>query len=106
MRKRAKIKRYGAAVLVMAFDENGQADTLERRLAVCKRSYHLLTEQAGFKPEDIIFDPNVFAVATGMKEHDNYAKDFIDSVKAIKEAMPLCQDQRRRQQCVVLLPWQ
>lgn len=90
LEKARKIRRYGAAVLVMAFDENGQADTLERRLAVCKRSYRLLTEQAGFKPEDIIFDPNVFAVATGMKEHDNYAKDFIDSVKAIKEAMPLC----------------
>lgn len=60
LEKARKIRRYGAAVLVMAFDENGQADTLERRLAVCKRSYRLLTEQAGFKPEDIIFDPNVF----------------------------------------------
>ncbi len=90
LEKARKLKRYGAAVLVMAFDEQGQADTVERRLAVCKRSYRLLTEEAGVRPEDIIFDPNVFAVATGMKEHDNYAKDFIDSVKAIKEAMPLC----------------
>ena len=90
LEKARKIRRYGAAVLVMAFDEQGQADTLERRVAVCRRSYKLLTEQADFPPEDIIFDPNVFAVATGMKEHDNYAKDFIDAVGILKKEMPLC----------------
>ena len=90
LEKARKIRRYGAAALVMAFDEQGQADTLERRIAVCRRSYKLLTEQAGFPPEDIIFDPNVFAVATGMKEHDNYARDFIDAVGILKKEMPLC----------------
>ena len=90
LEKARKIRRYGAAVLVMAFDEQGQADTLERRVSVCRRSYKLLTEQAGIPPEDIIFDPNVFAVATGMKEHDNYAKDFIDAVGMLKKEMPLC----------------
>ena len=90
LEKARKIRRYGGAALVMAFDEQGQADTLERRVAVCRRSFKLLTEQAGFPPEDIIFDPNVFAVATGMKEHDNYAKDFIDAVGILKKEMPLC----------------
>ena len=90
LEKARRIRRYGAAALVMAFDEQGQADTLERRVAVCRRSYKLLTEQAGFPPEDIIFDPNVFAVATGMKEHDNYARDFIDAVGILKKEMPLC----------------
>ncbi|OQA88843.1 MAG: Methionine synthase [Lentisphaerae bacterium ADurb.Bin242] len=90
LEKAEKIRRYGAAVLVMAFDEKGQADTLERRVDVCRRSYRLLTGKAGFPPEDILFDPNVFAVATGMKEHDSYAKDFIDAVKILKTEMPLC----------------
>ena len=90
LEKARKIRCYGAAVLVMAFDEQGQADTLERRISVCRRSYKLLTEQAGIPPEDIIFDPNVFAVATGMKEHDNYARDFIDAVGLLKKEMPLC----------------
>ena len=90
LEKARGIRRYGGAALVMAFDENGQADTLARRIAVCERSFRLLTEKANFPPEDIIFDPNVFAVATGMKEHDNYARDFIDAVGAIRKAMPLC----------------
>ena len=90
LEKALKIRKYGAAVLVMAFDENGQADTLDRRIEVCRRSYKLLTEQAGFPAEDILFDPNVFAVATGMKEHDNFAKDFIDAVGILKKEMPLC----------------
>ena len=81
---------YGAAILAMAFDEKGQADTVERRVEVCKRMYSLLTEKAGIPPEDIIFDPNVFAVATGMEEHRSYGADFIEAVRQIKEAMPLC----------------
>lgn len=90
LEKARKIRLYGAAVLIMAFDEQGQADTLERRVEVCRRSYKLLTEKLDFPPEDIIFDPNVFAVATGMKEHDSYAKDFIDAVKILKTEFPLC----------------
>ena len=82
------IKRYGAAVIVMAFDETGQADTRERKFEICKRSYKVLTQKAGFPPEDIIFDPNIFAVATGIDEHNNYAVDFIEAVKDIKENLP------------------
>ncbi|MCM2679967.1 methionine synthase [Echinimonas agarilytica] len=82
------IKRYGAAVIVMAFDEKGQADTRERKYEICKRSYEVLTQKAGFPPEDIIFDPNIFAVATGIDEHNNYAVDFIEAVKDIKENLP------------------
>lgn len=85
-----KVRRYGAAVLVMAFDEQGQADTLERRVQICERAYKLLTERLDFPPEDIIFDPNIFAIATGIEEHNSYAKDFIDSVKVIKEKLPHC----------------
>ncbi|MEO5330573.1 MAG: methionine synthase [Magnetococcus sp. YQC-5] len=81
-------RRYGAAVLIMAFDEQGQADTLERRLDICQRAYALLTQQAGFLPQEIIFDPNVFAVATGIPAHDRYALDFIMAVSRIKEALP------------------
>lgn len=88
--KACRARRYGAAVLVMAFDEKGQADTLQKRIEICRRSYKLLTEKAGFPPEDIIFDPNVFAIATGMKEHDNYAVDYIETCKLIKAEMPLC----------------
>lgn len=80
--------RYGAAVVVMAFDEKGQADTAARKIEICERSYRLLVEKVGFPPDDIIFDPNIFAVATGIEEHDNYAVDFIDATRAIKERLP------------------
>ena len=83
------VRRYGAAVVVMAFDERGQADTFERRVAVCQRAYDLLTRMAGFPPQDIIFDPNVLTVGTGMEEHANYAMDFIRATKWIKENLPL-----------------
>ena len=89
LEKARKAKLLGAAVLAMAFDEQGQADTVQRRVAVCERMYKLLTEKAAFAPEDIIFDPNVFAVATGMPEHDSCAADFIEAVKIIHEKMPL-----------------
>jgi 5-methyltetrahydrofolate--homocysteine methyltransferase len=82
------VRRYGAAVVVMAFDERGQADTVERKIEVCRRAYELLTEKAGFPPEDIIFDPNVLTVGTGMEEHANYAVDFIRATKWIKENLP------------------
>ena len=80
--------RYGAAVVVMAFDEQGQADTADRKVEICTRAYKILTEQVGFPPEDIIFDPNIFAVATGIEEHDNYAVDFIEAVRRIKQTLP------------------
>jgi len=80
--------KYGAAVIVMAFDENGQADSLEKKNAICKRSYDLLTEEIGFPAEDIIFDPNIFAVATGIEEHNNYAVDFIEACRFIKGNLP------------------
>jgi 5-methyltetrahydrofolate--homocysteine methyltransferase len=82
------IRRYGAAVVVMAFDEEGQATDVERRVAICRRAYRLLTEQAGFPPEDIIFDPNILTVATGIEEHNAYAKNFIEATRRIKEVMP------------------
>ncbi|TAJ09028.1 methionine synthase [Marinilabiliaceae bacterium JC017] len=84
----AKIKEYGAAVVVMAFDEKGQADTLERRQEICGRAYKLLTEKVNFPPEDIIFDPNILAIATGIEEHNNYGVDFIKATKWIKENLP------------------
>lgn len=80
---------YGAAVVVMAFDENGQADTLQRRVDICERAYKILTEQVGYDPQDIIFDPNIFAIATGLEEHNNYAVDFIEATRIIKQKMPL-----------------
>ncbi len=80
--------RFGAAVVVMAFDEAGQADTAARKIEICRRAYKILTEQVGFPPEDIIFDPNIFAVATGIEEHDNYAVDFIEATRAIKAELP------------------
>src|SRR3954470_20824045 len=80
---------YGASVIVMAFDEKGQADTKERKVEICHRAYKILTEQVGYEPQDIIFDPNIFAVATGIDEHNNYAVDFIEATKEIKELMPL-----------------
>lgn len=83
-----EILRFGAAAVVMAFDEKGQADTYERKIEICTRAYRLLTEEVGFPPEDIIFDPNIFAVATGIPEHDNYARDFIEAVKTIKDTLP------------------
>jgi 5-methyltetrahydrofolate--homocysteine methyltransferase len=83
-----KVRRYGAAVVVMAFDEQGQAETAERKFEICKRAYKLLTEKVGFPPEDIIFDPNIFAVATGIEEHSNYARAYIDATRRIKAELP------------------
>lgn len=83
------IRNYGAAVVVMAFDEKGQADTYDRKVEICRRAYRILTEEAGFAPEDIIFDPNIFAVATGIEEHDNYGVDFIEATRTIRQEMPL-----------------
>src|SRR5687768_11493351 len=80
--------RYGAAVVVMAFDEQGQADTADRKVEICERAYRILVDQVGFPPEDIIFDPNIFAVATGIEEHDNYAVDFIEATRRIKQMLP------------------
>ncbi|THF55358.1 MAG: methionine synthase, partial [Methylophaga nitratireducenticrescens] len=82
------VRRYGAAVIVMAFDEDGQADTRERKREICTRSYEILTEKVHFPPEDIIFDPNIFAVATGIDEHNNYAVDFIEATRDIKQSLP------------------
>lgn len=82
-------KNFGAAVVVMAFDEIGQADTKERKIEICSRAYKILTEEVGFNPQDIIFDPNIFAVATGIEEHNNYAVDFIEATREIKRRMPL-----------------
>ncbi|ELK8590121.1 TPA: methionine synthase [Vibrio vulnificus] len=82
------IRRYGAAVIVMAFDEVGQADTRERKLEICTKAYHILVDEVGFPPEDVIFDPNIFAVATGIDEHNNYAVDFIEAVADIKRDLP------------------
>ena len=80
---------YGASVIVMAFDEQGQADTMQRKVDICKRAYKILTEQVGYDPQDIIFDPNIFAVATGLEEHNNYGVDFIEATREIKRLMPL-----------------
>lgn len=85
-----KVLRYGAAAVVMAFDEAGQADTCARKVEICTRAYKVLTEQVGFPPEDIIFDPNIFAVATGIEEHDNYAVDFIEATRLVKNTLPHC----------------
>ncbi len=82
------VQRYGAAVIVMAFDEVGQADTKERKVEICTRAYNILTKQVGFAPEDIIFDPNIFAIATGIDEHNNYAVDFIEATREIKRTLP------------------
>ncbi|MDQ3073624.1 MAG: methionine synthase, partial [Bacteroidota bacterium] len=84
-----KVLQYGAAVVVMAFDEQGQADNYERRIAICERVYRILTEEVGFQPQDIIFDPNILTVATGIEEHNNYAVDYIRATKWIKENLPL-----------------
>ncbi|MBX2814545.1 MAG: methionine synthase [Saprospiraceae bacterium] len=82
------VRRYGAAVVVMAFDEEGQAETTERKVAICKRAYDILTDEVGFKPADIIFDPNIFAVATGIEEHNRYAINFIEATRLIKQKCP------------------
>src|SRR3982750_1245558 len=82
-------KSFGASVIVMAFDEIGQADTKERKVEICSRAYKILTEQVGYDPQDIIFDPNIFAIATGLEEHNNYAVDFIEATRIIKQKMPL-----------------
>ncbi|PCH95677.1 MAG: methionine synthase [Gammaproteobacteria bacterium] len=88
-RKQAElVRRYGAAMIVMAFDEEGQADTRKRKVEICQRAYHILVDEIGFPPEDIIFDPNIFAVATGIEEHNNYAVDFIEAVADIKKNLP------------------
>jgi 5-methyltetrahydrofolate--homocysteine methyltransferase len=81
-------RQYGAAIIVMAFDETGQADTYERKIEICERAYNLLTKTLDFPPEDIIFDPNIFAIATGIEEHNNYAVDFINATRWIKENLP------------------
>ena len=83
-----KIREYGAAAVIMAFDEKGQADTFERKIEICQRSYKILTEELAFPPQDIIFDPNILSIATGMEEHDNYAVDYINTVKWIKQNLP------------------
>ncbi|HQT81482.1 MAG: methionine synthase [Ferrovum sp. 37-45-19] len=88
LEKAKLVLRYGAAVIVMAFDELGQADTLDRKVDICTRSYHLLREKLDFPPEDIIFDPNVFAIATGIEEHNNYAVDFIEATRIIRQTLP------------------
>jgi len=82
------VRRYGAAVIVMAFDEKGQADTFQRKIDICARAYRILVDEVGFPPEDIIFDPNIFAIATGIAEHDNYAVDFIEATRWIKQHLP------------------
>ncbi len=83
-----KVKRYGASVVVMAFDEVGQADNYERRIEICERAYWILVNKVGFPPQDIIFDPNILTVGTGMEEHNNYAVDFINATRWIKEHLP------------------
>ncbi len=88
IRQATLVRRYGAAAVVMAFDEKGQADSFERKTQICERAYKVLTEQVGFAPEDIIFDPNIFAIATGIEEHDNYAVDFINATRWIKQRLP------------------
>jgi 5-methyltetrahydrofolate--homocysteine methyltransferase len=87
-RQATLVRRYGAAAVVMAFDEQGQADTYQRKIQICERAYRLLVDEVGFPPEDIIFDPNIFAIATGIEEHNNYAVDYIEAVKWIKANLP------------------
>jgi len=90
LRQARLVRAYGAAVVVMAFDEQGQADTAARKVEICTRAYQLLTERLDFPPEDIIFDPNIFAIATGIEEHDNYAVDFIEATRTIRATLPWC----------------
>ncbi len=102
--KARRVKRYGAAVVVMAFDQQGQADTVERKVEICERAYRLLTEQAGYDPSDIIFDPNILAIATGMEEHADFAKAFIDATRIIKRRLPGREGLGRRLEPLVRLP--
>ena len=88
IRQAKLVRRYGAASIIMAFDEEGQADTKERKIEICQRAYRILREKIGFPPEDIIFDPNIFAIATGIEEHDNYGVDFIEATREIKKTLP------------------
>lgn len=88
LRQAKLVRRYGAAAVVMAFDERGQADTFDRKIEICERAYRMLVDEVGFPPEDIIFDPNIFAIATGIEEHDNYAVDFINATRWIKQNLP------------------
>ena len=88
LEKARGIRRFGAGVVVMAFDEQGQAETVERKVAICERAYRLLTEQAGYAPEDLVFDPNILAVATGIEEHARFARSFIEATAEIKRAAP------------------
>ncbi len=88
LRQALLVKRYGAAAIVMAFDEKGQADTFERKVQICQRAYDMLTRKVGFPPEDIVFDPNIFAIATGIEEHNNYAVDFINATRWIRQHLP------------------
>ncbi|HTH80111.1 MAG TPA: dihydropteroate synthase, partial [Ramlibacter sp.] len=87
-RQATLVKRYGAAAVVMAFDEQGQADSYERKIRICERAYRILVDEIDFPPEDIIFDPNIFAIATGIEEHNNYAVDFINATRWIKQNLP------------------
>ena len=100
------VRRYGAAVVVMAFDEKGQADTLERKTSISARAYDILVNRVGFPPEDIIFDPNIFAIATGMEEHNGYGVDFIEAARWIRQNLPHVACLRRRFQPVLLVPRQ
>ena len=100
------VRRYGAAVVVMAFDEQGQADTKDRKVEICSRAYDILTTQVGFPPQDIIFDPNIFAVATGIEEHNNYGVDFIEATREIRTPHAAGAHLRRRLQPLVLVPRQ
>ena len=88
LRQAGLVRRYGAAAIVMAFDEKGQADTFERKVEICQRAYDLLTRKVGFPAEDIVFDPNIFAIATGIEEHNNYAVDFINATRWIRQHLP------------------
>ena len=106
LKKARTIHHYGAAVIVMAFDETGQADTIERKVSICQRAYRLLTEEADYDPSDIIFDPNILAIATGLEEHNDYAVNYIEAARHHQGHVPGRQDQRRRQQPLLLVPRQ
>ena len=100
------VRRYGAAVVVMAFDEQGQADTIERKVAICERAYDILVNKVGFPPQDIIFDPNIFAVATGIEEHNDYGVAFIEGARKIRETCRVQPRVGRRVEPVVCVPRQ
>ena len=106
LRQATLCRRYGAAVVVMAFDEQGQADTVDRKVEILTRAHRLLTERAGFAPEDIILDPNIFAIATGIEEHARYALAYFEATRRLKATLPRRPDQRRRVQRVVRVPRQ